>query len=432
MYISGFGSYLASRCTKCQEEPHAAGTTSRLLLLLVNPMVDTMLPCIPENYGSREGDDTFDPSTECDKREELAGVIVLLRGVIFWKSVRSQYACLHIARQNEEDGEEDPVMVKISFQEYLTEFRSFFRRFCKVGDELSILSNSRGSGFEWSETSEESDWVVPTRLSFEVESLQEASDRMVIVRKRAWRFRRIDEWQTQYLNIRQKEMVRPVNPISERKRNHANGLGKREQAESLVKFACEKLGKKYLNQKSGVLDVAGGSGHVSMTLGMNGIKSTIVDPRENVGRLPGRDRKIWNRAMKGLTTCQPVQFESYRAWFGIPPDVRYDEQKSLPVCDEQDAMLAQCSAILALHPDEATDAVVDLAVKQQIPFFIVPCCVFFRLFHHRRMPGSSQPVSTYNELLDYLQAKHISIKRVELPFEGANILLWSSFKAEDD
>ena len=216
----------------------------------------------------------------------------------------------------------------------------------------------------------------------------------------------------------------------------------------------------YLNNqgRASVLDVAGGSGHVSMALGLHGIASTIVDPRDKVGHLPGRDRKIWNRAWRQLHQaknkgtrvdnnnddenakvlyCQPVQYQVYRAWFGTPPEVRHEDQVDLPVCgsdttgdenDKANQLLRNCRAIAALHPDEATDAIVDTAVQRRIPFVIVPCCVFYRLFPHRKMPNDPQrPVSTYEDLIDYLQAKDPSIQRTLLPFEGANTLLWSIF-----
>ena len=220
-----------------------------------------------------------------------------------------------------------------------------------------------------------------------------------------------------------------------------------------------------LNAK-GVWDVAGGSGHVSMALSLWGVQSTVVDPRENVGRLPKRDRKIYHRALKqqqqqpeqrtgvpgpmltsenALSYCQPVggggggtavlPFGSLRAWFGAPPDgvdtsFRHPDQANIPVVDD-DTTLSQCSAIVALHPDEATDAIVDTAVRLRIPFIVVPCCVFFRLFPHRRKPSNQEPVSTYQDLLDYLMAKDESIQRTTLPFEGANTILWSYFGKEE-
>ena len=249
-----------------------------------------------------------------------------------------------------------------------------------------------------------------------------------------------------------------------------------QDAEQQLPSTSAETTRDYLNGGAGVLDVAGGSGLVSMALGLMGIQSTVVDPREAVGRLPGRDRKVWNRALKkkrkashatplatvspvdhpqqqqqpqpptcfgvspsssGPLMCQPVTpqvrpFQTMRAWFGAPPvgvdtAFRNPDNATVPVCDARHALLQDCRAIVALHPDEATDAIVDTAVQCQIPFVIVPCCVFCRLFPHRRMP-SGEMVSTYPQLLDYLQAKHPSIQRTTLPFVGANTVLYSTFQ----
>ena len=217
-----------------------------------------------------------------------------------------------------------------------------------------------------------------------------------------------------------------------------------------------------LNIGSGVYDVAGGSGHVSMALGSMGVSSTVVDPREKAGKLPKRDRKLFQKTLKRkLSTdatpsmdktttetfrnehmdvklppgmyCQPVAvpFETLRAWFGTPPDgvdtnFRHPDQTAVSVVD--DDRIKSCSAIVALHPDEATDAIVDTAVRFRIPFVIVPCCVFNRLFQHRRMPHQpNTPVSSYQDLLEYLQHKHTSIQKATLPFVGSNTILWSHF-----
>lgn len=225
------------------------------------------------------------------------------------------------------------------------------------------------------------------------------------------------------------------------------------------------------SEGGGVLDVAGGSGHVSMALSLLGVRCTVVDPRENVGRLPKRDRKVYHRALKqrqqqsdesrdspaSMNTdalpetkaneiyCQPVgsapstttiiPFRKLRAWFGTPPDgidtsFRHPDQDNLAAMVD-DATLSRCTAIVALHPDEATDAIVDATVRWRIPFMIVPCCVFHRLFSHRRMPQTGEPVSTYQDLLEYLMAKDKSIQKTVLPFEGANTILWSCF-ADDE
>jgi hypothetical protein len=103
--------------------------------------------------------------------------------------------------------------------------------------------------------------------------------------------------------------------------------------------------------------------------------------------------------------------------------------ESIPVCNEEHDLLRNCSAIVACHPDEATDAIVDLAIHQKIPFVVVPCCVFSRYFTYRRKPGTNLPVTTYEDLIDYLVSKNESnIQKTTLPFEGANVALWSVFK----
>lgn len=256
----------------------------------------------------------------------------------------------------------------------------------------------------------------------------------------------------------------------------------------------------------GVVDAAGGSGHVSMALGLIGVRSTVFDPCERVGKLPGRDRKVWNRELRRFYDnqqqqqqlvchptnvehddnndfdgnvslyCQPTvpevrPYETLRAWFGVPPDGidssfrnpdrRQDEIPIVGVSlDTNDDLrssstttivsLRNVTAIVALHPDEATDAVVDYAVREKIPFCIVPCCVFYRLFPYRKMIKHSDNnvtadnndadnanndtnnakydiVSTHADLLDYLQSKHPSIQRTKLPFPGSNTILWSYF-----
>ena len=43
-----------------------------------------------------------------------------------------------------------------------------------------------------------------------------------------------------------------------------------------------------------------------------------------------------------------------------------------------------CRLIVGLHPDQATEAIVDLALAVGSPFAIVPCCVYSAEFPKRR------------------------------------------------
>lgn len=275
---------------------------------------------------------------------------------------------------------------------------------------------------------------------------------------------------------------------------------------------------RFLASGSGVVDVAGGSGHVSLALGLRGIRSTVVDPRPNVGCLPGRDRKALRRALQkygkkseaegggkggvderrggvsntgsgepersagtggvedalvagsAAAAVPPVPFSSLRAWFvkkpdGVDVDFREGGTETpglsssgeggaaanasdassapapnggVPVCGmcTPDGLLPSCSSIVALHPDEATGFVVDFAVEHRIPFLVVPCCVFSRLFPDRIKPGRTieeekgrgEVVSTYDDLIEWLRAKDPSIRVSELDFDGAHLAVWSTFE----
>jgi hypothetical protein len=92
----------------------------------------------------------------------------------------------------------------------------------------------------------------------------------------------------------------------------------------------------------------------------------------SVGKLPKKDRKWWNHALRGVPIadgvllCQrAVPYGSLRAWFAQPPlrDVdtafRHVNIESIPVCGKDHGILVHCSTIMALHPDEATDVIVD-------------------------------------------------------------------------
>eukprot|EP00984_Skeletonema_dohrnii_P007508 scaffold2731_cov154-Skeletonema_dohrnii-CCMP3373.AAC.1 len=88
--------------------------------------------------------------------------------------------------------------------------------------------------------------------------------------------------------------------------------------------------------------------------------------------------------------------------------------------DSKDKMLPNCTAIVALHPDEATGVIVQTAVQNKIPFGEM-------LFPERKSRQGGL-VSTYYELIDWLVDLHPAIRVTTLPFEGANIAVWATFQ----
>jgi hypothetical protein len=85
--------------------------------------------------------------------------------------------------------------------------------------------------------------------------------------------------------------------------------------------------------------------------------------------------------------------------------------------------LAECSVVIGLHPDGATDAIVDFALQHDKPFALLPCCVYRKHFPERRTPSGGS-VKTYEELLEYLQSRSDGICRASLGFDGRNVVLY--------
>lgn len=111
-----------------------------------------------------------------------------------------------------------------------------------------------------------------------------------------------------------------------------------------------------------------------------------------------------------------VQLHQVQAWFG-------PELWNTPGWQQ---LFKDCSLVVGLHPDQATEPILDFAVQQQLPFAVMPCCVFPRLFAHRQLQqgdGSFVPVVAYDELVEYLVQRG-SAKKGVLDFEGANTVVY--------
>lgn len=78
------------------------------------------------------------------------------------------------------------------------------------------------------------------------------------------------------------------------------------------------------------------------------------------------------------------------------------------------AIIRGAKLVVAFHPDQATEPAIDLALALNVPFAVVPCCVFPLMFPERRLNGKR--VSTYTDFVAYLCQKHPCIRRATLPF----------------
>lgn len=444
-----------------------------------------------------------------------------IEGIIFRRTIRASYCSLDlILIDKDNDGKEKHTVALIQFHLLHlnpTPFRSYLRRECKLGSEVSLTGVWNGDKTKFDVTLTAINETDPVAIHFGningVSLL--SSQKLDMIGCQRFREKYYPTFEKVVKTKTKKDMHCDGNmnvmSLNKRKKTnakgktgHGGGVGKRIQGELVSEFFMQLISEtlegkfmqdmndstievpshvpqsvrsryisfqpfdlsseqrcsviEYLNQGSGVIDAAGGSGHVSMGLSLNGVKSTVIDPRETVGKLPGKDKKYLRKMLKlhsdnngsslsgeAHSQPRPIQFDSFRAWFGKQPigvDIEFRERSSLlskkeqdeiPICTmcSSDGLLSQCRAIIALHPDEATDDICDFAVANKIPFLIVPCCVFSRLFPYRRKKYNDEPVATYEDLIEFLVEKHPSIRISKLDFDGSNLALWSTFNMSD-
>lgn len=126
---------------------------------------------------------------------------------------------------------------------------------------------------------------------------------------------------------------------------------------------------------------------------------------------PGLD----DRANPDSVCSNAVQLHQVQGWFGT----------ELWRSSGWQQLLGDCSLVIGLHPDQATEPIVDYALEAHKPFAVVPCCVFPRQFPNRQLlrDEGSVPVVTYADLIEYLGSKGHAQQHV-LGFEGANTVLY--------
>jgi hypothetical protein len=163
-----------------------------------------------------------------------------------------------------------------------------------------------------------------------------------------------------------------------------------------------------LSSGSRVLDVAGGKGDVSIELAQHGVACTVVEPNL---RQPAK-----RRAAMGAGACAQAA-----------PAVQWRE--AMFVGDETD--LPAHDLIIGLHPDQATEPIVDAALRTGMPFAVVPCCVFASECPRtlRTEGGRDMPVVAYGAFVEYLQQKATVAGRfcnlAFLPVRGKNRVLYA-------
>lgn len=126
--------------------------------------------------------------------------------------------------------------------------------------------------------------------------------------------------------------------------------------------------------------------------------------------------------------AETCRIESYKAVYGGTPSTTEQsnqekeesdggaQKQKQQITDARSAydVIRSLDFIAGFHPDQATEAAVDLALFLKIPWAVVPCCVFPREFPNREINGSR--VKNHSQLIEYLCAKHEKIRKGTLSF----------------
>ncbi|KAG0236737.1 hypothetical protein BGX31_003829 [Mortierella sp. GBA43] len=88
-------------------------------------------------------------------------------------------------------------------------------------------------------------------------------------------------------------------------------------------------------------------------------------------------------------------------------------------------ILEGASILIGMHPDQATEPTVDMALKYGKSFAVVPCCVFGHENPHRRLSNGGE-VNTTLDLIQYLIEKDTAgtTRKEFLAFDGMNIVVF--------
>jgi hypothetical protein len=200
-----------------------------------------------------------------------------------------------------------------------------------------------------------------------------------------------------------------------------------------------------------VLDVAGGKGELTARMTMcHSTNVILVDPREadilkvfqnTVYRsLPKKwQERISAQDSKDIAKKLDGRFKQLMTYFPMDGSKEFDVLKELMKNPELSDAVENCTLMIGIHADGATEAIVDIALYYRKPFIVVPCCVFPNLFKERKVPSNIDgdeifvPVRNHEQLCHYLVRKDSHFTIETLPFEGRNIAIcWDGIKRDGD
>ena len=223
------------------------------------------------------------------------------------------------------------------------------------------------------------------------------------------------------------------------------------------------FGEEALRRGRGALDVAGCRGVVAFDLHTDrGVPTTLVEPRAR--KLNRAQHKWMKRRARGAVLGGGEAggaAEASEAAAAAEAEAKTAETFDDSAAENVQGVLcehvretftpatwsayADCSAVVGMHPDQATEAIADFAIAHRKPFAIVPCCVFPQLHPERVDPGEEEeeggsseeargtrrktnavpgaPVTERRQLVRWL-ARKTGGKVAFLDFQGANQVVY--------
>ncbi|KAG7336980.1 hypothetical protein IV203_016374 [Nitzschia inconspicua] len=189
----------------------------------------------------------------------------------------------------------------------------------------------------------------------------------------------------------------------------------RDRKERHLVFAqwlVEKFGIEMLSNGSGVLDVAGGKGELCQALLDLGVpNATLLDPDPRC--------KI-----------DQVKFQVIaKSLLGDASDLTSSEDERIS------RLVTTCSMMVGLHPDGATEAIIDTSLRLGVPFAILPCCFSQKLFPERKKNEMNKEYRDVNHYKSYsIFCQHLlnmapvgmRFEVENLPFQGRNKVIYFS------
>jgi hypothetical protein len=184
-----------------------------------------------------------------------------------------------------------------------------------------------------------------------------------------------------------------------------------------------------------VLEVAGGGkGELATRLSIcHQVKVVICDPRRAdisqcfeqvvLKSLP----KKWQQRYLQQATANPKFLQDLVDRYVLDQLVMNFDEQSIRQCTRLEETIKNASLLIGFHADGATEDIVNVALRYNKPFVVVPCCVFPNLFCNRVLLCDGEkgvPVRSYEQFCTYLHQKDSRFIMETLPFQGRNVAIW--------